>query len=350
VKLAVVSYHLPEAEGTAAGRILLATCEGLLAEGHDVEVTSWRLDPPTEALPSWCTWKELPLASMARRRLRSLWRPRWEASALDWDAPSGAVVVADDPASFPAVMRAEAPVATFHFLTRLDASATERRQREDVQHARMERTVARRAARVLAYSPRVADALGGATFVPMALRMPAERLPLVEEPVAALLADWAWPPNRWALDVLLAAWPRVRDEVPAARLLLAGAGDPRVGTMAGVEVLGRVARSEDVLSRAAVLAFPSPPSSGPKVKVVEALAVGLPVVTTEAGVEGVVRGDEAIAAVERPDAEAFAATLARVLGDPGERAALAAAGVAAVAAAHAPRPAARARLAALAQA
>jgi glycosyltransferase involved in cell wall biosynthesis len=260
-------------------------------------------------------------------------------------------VVADDPASFPAVARTSRPAVTFHFLTRLDARATGRRQGADVQHRRMERTVVRRAATVLAYSPRVASAIGHgrATFVPMALRMPDERLPPVDEPVAALVADWGWPPNRWALGVLLAAWPSVRDQVPAARLLLAGRGDPRVGTLAGVEVLGPVARSDDVLSRAAVMAFPCPPSSGPKVKVIEALAAGLPVVTTDAGVEGIVHGEEAIAAVELADAEVFGATVARVLSDPAERASLAGAGVAAVAASHAPRPAARARVAALAQ-
>ena len=348
MRFGVVSYHLPEPEGTAAGRILLATCEGLIAEGHEVEVTSWRVDPPAGHLPAWCTWKQLPLASMARRRLRSLWRPRWEAEALDWQPAPGAVVVADDPASFPAVARAAEPTATFHFLTRLDARAAGRRQGADVQHARMERAVARRVARVLAYSPRVVDALGRGTFVPMALREP-ERLPLVDEPVAALMADWSWPPNRMALGLLLEAWPAVRAKVPAARLLLAGPGDPRVGTLSGVEVLGRVARSEDVLSRAAVLAFPSPPSSGPKVKVVEAIGAGLPVVTTDAGIEGIVCGDQTIAAIARADAEGFAATLAHVLRDPAERAALAAAGVAAFATSHAPRPAARARVAALGQ-
>jgi glycosyltransferase involved in cell wall biosynthesis len=350
VKLAVVSYHLPEAEGTAAGRILLATCEGLIAEGHDVTVTSWRLDPPAGDLPSWCTWKELPLASMARRRMRSLWRPRWEAEALGWDPAPGAAVVADDPASFPAVARAANPAVTFHFLTRLDARATGRPHGGDVQHARMERKVARRAARVLAYSPRVVDALGRGTFVPMALRVPAERLPLVDEPVAALLADWSWPPNRWALDRLLAAWPSVRARVPTARLLLAGPGDPSVGTLAGVDVLGRVDRSEEVLSRAAVLAFPCPPSSGPKVKVIEALAAGLPVVTTAAGVEGVITAGDDVAAVATADADGFAAALARVLGDPSLRATLADAGVEAIVSSHAPRPAARARIAALGQA
>jgi glycosyltransferase involved in cell wall biosynthesis len=258
-------------------------------------------------------------------------------------------VVADDPPSFPAIGRATEAAVTFHFLTRLDARATGRRHGEDVQHARMERTVAQRAARVLAYSPRVAAALGRGTFVPMALRVP-ERLALVDEPVAALVADWSWPPNRWALDRLLGAWPAVRAQVPAARLLLAGPGDPSIGTIAGVEVLGRVERSEDVLSQAAVLAFPCPPSSGPKVKVVEALGAGLPVVTTDSGIEGVVTGGATVAAVAPADVDGFAASLAGALGDPAGRAALADTAVVAITAAHAPRPAARTRVAVLGQA
>jgi glycosyltransferase involved in cell wall biosynthesis len=212
----------------------------------------------------------------------------------------------------------------------------------------MERTVSRRASRLLAYSPRVAGALNApATFVPMALRLPEARLPLVDEPIAALLADWSWPPNRWALDRLLAAWPAVRTAVPAARLLLAGKGDASVGSLAGVEVLGAVARSEDVLSRAAVLPFPCPPSSGPKVKVIEALAAGLPVVTSEAGIEGVVTGGAKVASVAAAEPDAFAVALAGALRDPVTRAAHASAGADAIAAAHAPRPAARARVEAL---
>jgi hypothetical protein len=183
VKLAVVSYHLPEPEGTAAGRILLATCEGLLAEGHDVTVRSWRIEPPGEDLPSWCSWRELPLASMLRRRLRSLWRPRWESSALEWEPPPGALVVADDPISYPAVAGCRGAVVTFPNLTRLDALATGSRAPADFQQARMERRAARQAPAAIAYSLRVSAALGKTRrapvpFLPMALRMPAQRFPL----------------------------------------------------------------------------------------------------------------------------------------------------------------------------
>jgi glycosyltransferase involved in cell wall biosynthesis len=53
-----------------------------------------------------------------------------------------------------------------------------------------------------------------------------------------------------------------------------------------------------------------------KVKVLEAIACGVPVVTTPAGAEGIDGGDGVIVAREP---EAIAAATARLLGDPDER-------------------------------
>ena len=179
--------------------------------------------------------------------------------------------------------------------------------------------------------------------MPIAYPVPAEALPIVDEPVAALLADWSWPPNHRALEWLLAAWPDVRDAVPAARLLLAGRHLERasVGSMAGVETLGAVASSTDVLARAAVIAFPCPPTSGPKVKVLEALAHGVPVVTTQAGVEGLVVEPGDAVAVDRRH---FASGLASLLTEPERRAQMAAGGRRSALAHHDGIPVARARL------
>jgi hypothetical protein len=103
-----------------------------------------------------------------------------------------------------------------------------------------------------------------------------------------------------------------------------------------------------VLAGAAVVAFPCPPSSGPKVKVLEAIAGARTVVTTEAGVEGLCPGAHPGAVITDADPEAFAAGLGRVLGDPlaGRQAALEARS--AIIAVHSPRPAARTRLQVLA--
>jgi glycosyltransferase involved in cell wall biosynthesis len=112
--------------------------------------------------------------------------------------------------------------------------------------------------------------------------------------------------------------------------------------IAGVEVMGEVAQARDALSRAAVLAFPCPPTSGPKMKVLDALAWGVPVVTTVAGVEGIKLSPDTVAVTDDSD---FFRTLVAVLRDPQRRSRMAKAGRADVLASHRPEQAAAARLA-----
>jgi glycosyltransferase involved in cell wall biosynthesis len=343
VRLVVLSRHVPDPDGTAAGRALHALVEGLLAEGHEVSVCSWGPEEPDAPLPPWCVWRRVDPDPGLGGHLRALLRPRADVLRAGWEPEDDAVAVADDPLSFAAVARASRNAVTFHYLTRLDVAALRRIALRDLQDLRAERRAARRARVVLAYSERVAARLPGARAVPIACPVPPEPLPPVEDPVAALLADFRWPPNRASLGRLLACWPEVRARLPAARLLLAGPGLEAVGPGDGVTALGSVRRSVEVLGRAALVAFPAPASSGPKVKVIEALAHGVPVVTTPAGVEGTAAGGGAVVAAPH----GFAAALADLLADPARRARLGAAGRAAVAAVHAPIPAARARVAAL---
>jgi glycosyltransferase involved in cell wall biosynthesis len=338
VRVDLLTGHLPAPEGTAAGRVLLASCEGLLAEGVEVHVTSWAPAQPVD-LPPWCTWSPLASEAAWRTRSRALLRPRSDVLRVGWE-PAG-LAVADDPLSAAALPAGG--VATLHYATALDVAALgsrpTARQVQDLRADRRLRRLPRR--RLLTYSERVAGWADG-TAIPVALPVPPQAIRAVEEPVAALVADWRWPPNRMALRSLLAGWPAVRAAVPGARLLLAGRGDVGVADGAGVQVLGPVARSVDVLSRAAVLAFPCPHTSGPKVKVLEAAALGLAVVTTRAGAEGL--GSEAVVV---SDVDGFAAALAAVLRQPELRADLAGRARADVLAVHAPRPAARVRKAAL---
>jgi glycosyltransferase involved in cell wall biosynthesis len=171
------------------------------------------------------------------------------------------------------------------------------------------------------------------------LQPPPTPVPVVDRPVAVLPADWSWPPNLAALIGLLSDWPSIRAEVPGATLLLAGPHLPDMSLPAGVTALGRLPRLDDLWASAAVLAFPCPSSSGPKVKVLEAAMVGVPVVTTPAGVEGL----ELDGVVVSP-ASTFAATLTGVLGDPARRSDLADRCRTSAIASHAPVVAATRRL------
>ena len=341
--ITLVSWHLPDPDGSAAGRMLWAAAEGLRAEGQDVRTVSWRDDPPDRALPAYASWCAVPPEARWQTRGRALVRPRWDAARLGLD-PSG-IGIAEEPTSFSAVAGFDRPVVSVHSAVRLEIRVNGRATPWHLQQLRAERRATRTADTVLAYSERVAHVLQRrAAVIPAAIPVPERPMAIIDAPVATLLADWRWPPNRVALTQLLEAWRETSAAVPGARLLLGGAGDPGIGTSAGVEWLGVVKDSADVLARSAVLAFPCPPSSGPKVKVLEAMALGLPVLTTPAGVEGIVDGEESAAVVTATE---FASTLTALLLDAPRRAALAAAGRAAVLTHHAPQPAARARLAAL---
>lgn len=330
MRVDLLSRHLPDPEGTAAGRVLQATADGLLGEGVDLRVTSWSPTPP-RTQPDWLSWTPLPAESAWRTRGRALLHPRSDVRLLGW-TPAG-TAVADDPLSAPALP--PGGVATVHYATALDVLAMGVRhvRPKDAQDVRAERRVRR--GRVLTYSERVAYWTGGLA-VPAALRIPDAPLPLVDRPVAALVADWGWAPNRVALQHLLAAWAQVR--VPGARLLLAGRGGSPV-TADGVTWLGEVPDVREVLEQAALLVFPCPGTSGPKVKVLEAAAAGLPVLTTPSGAEGV-----ATDALHVTGLPGFAGALQALLADPGRRAAGALRAREQVAAVHGPGPAARARL------
>ncbi len=352
MKVEVVTPSLPGPQSTASGRELFAWVEGARSLGHEVEVWSWDggmlRGRDLSWLPSWCRYEpfDRPQRPMWQEHARSLARPRWGLAEAGWEPRPGFLAWADHPSSFPAVAHLPVSVVEFHYSSLLDSLAARRHiwKPATVQNVRAEMRAARMSTVSVAYSQRVARALlGRPRYVPPAYEVPEEALPLTEEPVAALLADWAWPPNQQAARALLSAWPVVRAAVPSARLLLAGRKPEllEVGSVAGVSVLGEVASSLDVLSQASVLAFPCPPSSGPKIKVLEALAIGLPVVTTPAGVEGLclAPGDAAVA-----DEAGFAGALAEVLASPERRSAMAAAGRASLATHHSPVVSAHVRL------
>jgi len=249
------------------------------------------------------------------------------------------------PVSYPAVHRSPHSAVTFHYLSRWDVPALRFPTPWDLQNLRAERNAARKAKLVFAYSERVGRVANGrAHVVPIAYPMPDEPLPPRDDAVVLLLANWAWPPNAKALQWMLELWPEVRERVPAAELVLAGWGLERMGVTSGfgVRVIGSVARSVDALAEASVLAFPCPPTSGPKTKVLEALSYGVPVVTTAYGVEGLLLGAGGGAVVA--DRATFADALVDLLLDPARRRQLAATGRAAMLANHSGRAAARARV------
>jgi glycosyltransferase involved in cell wall biosynthesis len=117
--------------------------------------------------------------------------------------------------------------------------------------------------------------------------------PVSAPPTALLLANFEYPPNADALRVTLEElWPRVIATVPDAQLLLAGIGmseaqQQAAGKVHGVEVVGFVDDVSTVFDRADVLVCPLRAGGGVKVKVVESIRRGCPVVTTTIGAQGI---------------------------------------------------------------
>jgi glycosyltransferase involved in cell wall biosynthesis len=128
--------------------------------------------------------------------------------------------------------------------------------------------------------------------------------------------------------------PAVRARRPAARLLVTGKTTPEllasVPPADGVVFTGRVPDVRPLVARAWAEVVPLRYGSGTRLKVLEAMALGVPVIATRKGIEGLdlEPGREVLLA---DDAAAFAATTLRLLDDPALRARVASAGRAAVA-------------------
>lgn len=345
MKLAVATFHVPHPQGAAAGRQLWALVDALQTDGHEVTAWCWGPNAAGLAVPDWCEWSPQHGPRGWTAPLRTLVHPRAASARGDWRPPDDAVRWADDWASWPAVARVGGvSLLTVHYDVRLDARALGDRSPARIQDWRAQRRAVRRATTSVALSNRVAAAAGAGGTVPATVPIPATALPHLDEPVALLFADWSWPANARALRALLADWPTVRASVPGAVLAVAGRGSAGIGGATGVRVLGEVRETVDAMMQATVLAFPCPPTSGPKLKVLDACAAGLPVVTTAYGVEGLHLPDGAAAVA---DGRGFAVTLADVLADPERRERMAETARGAVLEHHAPTVAARARLAAL---
>jgi glycosyltransferase involved in cell wall biosynthesis len=167
------------------------------------------------------------------------------------------------------------------------------------------------------------------------------RAPL-DAPVAGLIGTAKWPPTANAVERLLrSVWPRVLEQRPDARLLLAGFGMereafPDLPDLPGVEWRGTVPSATDFLRELGVLLYPLARGSGAKIKVLEALALGVPIVTTPDGAEGI--GSRDGLTVETDDGALADATVA-LLGDAAARRAAGAAAHETFDRYHAPLPA-----------
>jgi glycosyltransferase involved in cell wall biosynthesis len=236
-----------------------------------------------------------------------------------------------------------------HFLARRDRDLGPpwRKQfREVLDASRAERMAARRHRYLVASSPIVADALRAeasraeVVLAPLSLDPDLYRPARLDgPPLAGLIGTAHWTPTANAMQTLVRdVWPRVLRESPEARLVVAGRGTAELGLPAieGVELAGEVDSARDLFQRLSLLLFPLARGSGMKVKTLEAMASGVPVVTTAAGAEGIDPSD-GVVVDERP--ARLAAAAVELLTDEQARRQRGAAGRADFVHRYSPRPA-----------
>jgi len=140
---------------------------------------------------------------------------------------------------------------------------------------------------------------------------------VTESQRALFVADFSYEPNRHSADFLIAeVMPRVWKQRPQARLMLVGSGlapdgelDPRI------EIHGFVSDLRDAYATASCALVPLLESGGSPIKLIEALAYGLPIVATPLAVGGVDELVNGVHFLEGAGADGFSAAVVRALGD-----------------------------------
>lgn len=146
----------------------------------------------------------------------------------------------------------------------------------------------------------------------------------------AIVGSMLYLPNRdGTLYFTETIWPLVRSRCPGARLAVLGRGAPEMLPQLrhahGIELRDPGGEIEAELAAATIVVIPLRAGGGTRIKILEALALGKPVVTTSIGCEGldVVAGRHLLVS---DDPAEFARLVAGLLESPVERARLAANG------------------------
>jgi GT2 family glycosyltransferase/glycosyltransferase involved in cell wall biosynthesis len=145
--------------------------------------------------------------------------------------------------------------------------------------------------------------------------------PCGREPLTMLfLGSFRHEPNRFAMDWFAAeVMPRILARQPVARLLVVGSDPPPAHAYSdfggALQMLGYVDDIREPLGRYAVFVCPILSGSGVRVKLLEAYAAGIPVVSTRIGAEGLAVKDGEFCALA-DDPQGFADRVLAIFDDP----------------------------------
>lgn len=151
--------------------------------------------------------------------------------------------------------------------------------------------------------------------------------PAGREPFTLLfLGSFRHLPNVEALQWFLKdVFPKIRAAEPRAKLVIVGSDPPPRHSLRDAEAIEMIGFVEDVrtpLAQYSVFVCPILAGSGIRVKLLEAFAAGIPVVSTRVGAEGLADQDGDVCALA-DDATVFAEHVVRLLQNPAEAEALA---------------------------
>jgi hypothetical protein len=167
--------------------------------------------------------------------------------------------------------------------------------------------------------------LGNVTVIPNGYDAPAHpvgRQDVAEPPTVLLVGNYLYPPNADAAGFLVSEiLPHLRARVGEVMVRLVGEPNTAVNGLdrpPEVSVVGRVASMEPELERADLVVVPVRYGSGTRVKILEAAAQRIPIVSTTLGAEGL-GFEDGRHLLLADGAEDFASACAQLLGQPGLR-------------------------------
>jgi glycosyltransferase involved in cell wall biosynthesis len=238
----------------------------------------------------------------------------WALEAARGEAPAVPVIFdAIDAMGLHFERAASASAAWTAPLYRAEAARCRRRERRLGEAATLTTAVAARDLGALAVAG------GRGRVVPVAGRAVPSGDPAGAEPLLLLSGNLGYRPTvRAAVWFARAVWPAVRRRVPGARWVLAGARPAaavrRLASLAGVEVEADVPDIDAYLAVARVALAPMSSGSGVPLKVLEAMAAGVPVVADPWAADGLAAGAaEAVTVADGP--EAWVEAVVRLLSD-----------------------------------
>ncbi len=105
---------------------------------------------------------------------------------------------------------------------------------------------------------------------------------MAKNPTFLYVGNFRWIENRDAADnIIRDFWPAIKEKYPDANLRIVGKNAPK-----GEYFIGEVGSIADELHKADIMLAPIRVGGGTKYKILEAMAAGLPVITTAQGIEG----------------------------------------------------------------